>query len=329
MKKNALTEIWKLIRKKAYIQAIRQLESNADRHDPEALALLAHIYYLMQDYTSAETYANAALRYHSGNRRALSVLGEIACKKSDWKSAEGYYSEAVRLYPRMVFPAIRAAYIQCRLNQPRKAIDILHRISEFHPDNLEILNALQQSYILAGKQAEAEAVKRKISEISQANDTITPQQFIESLNKLDPHRAIAQLKIALDLESYKGNPTLLSHLASLLIETEQYSEAIPILEDLARQFPRSDSFKLKLAGCLAREKRCRESLDILDAMDHLKNSVQWIIMYLEANILAGNLQTAMDTAVSTLLRYPKNRRVRKIVNQLRKRGVKPSDGLLK
>jgi pentatricopeptide repeat protein len=322
-----LSKAWDLIRNGDLHQAITLIESSDDI-DAFELATLAHCYYLLQDYSNSEMYSKKSLSINSRQRLALTTQAEILLKRGQLDDACNFFLEAHRHHPHDLYCALRYAHCLILQEKQHEAHQLLQKLTEMHPDQPEILKLLHQTLYFEGNYPAAESLAARLTGISQDQDTVDSRQFIISLGTLEPEKAIEQLNKILTLESYKKDIELRTHLVDLLIHQEDYANAVPHLELLHRIIPRSDPIRFRLVSCLIRTGNPQKALELLESMKHKSNDLKWKMCRIEALSVSGNLQTAMDEAVQALIKHPKERRVRRLLEQLRKRGIRPSPDLL-
>jgi len=132
----------------------------------------------------------------------------------------------------------------------------------------------------------------------------------------------------LKLPSFEDKTPFHEKLADLYIRTGQFADAIPHLEVVLSQRPRSDSLKIRLANCLVRSNRACDAMDLIDTMKHCSGDRRVITLRIEVIAALGSGQEAIDLCVRYLLDFPRDKRLRRLLDLLRKKGLVPTPGIL-
>ena len=112
-------------------KSIRTLQgalTSKKKHNKDVYAIMAKVYYDMQDYEKAQDNALKSYKIDNNNSRALLVLGDLSYREKDYKTALKYYRDAeANDKNSSVYPAkIAMAYEQ--LGKEKKAIEIYEKI---------------------------------------------------------------------------------------------------------------------------------------------------------------------------------------------------------
>jgi tetratricopeptide (TPR) repeat protein len=324
-----LNEARKLARSGQFREAIAVLENSpATAESGHRNAALAHFYYMLASYETARLHAERALSLLPRNRFALITLGDIYFKLKQWERAAGFYSEADRISQGNPYTASRLSSVFLEMNRAGDAVHVLERALEGNSEDVNLLEKLELAYRLEGLKDKSSKIRSQIEQLTKKDDSLNINQLVKSLNQLEPEKAIQQAKRILELPKYREDPKIHESCANLLAAQNRFEEAIPHFEKALSVWPRSDSIKLKLAHCLNKSNRPEESLKLLNEMRHLETDRAYIETMIEAEAAGGNGQMAIDHAIEALLKNPKSRQLRRLVNELRKKGLRPSQGLL-
>ncbi len=317
---------WELSRNGSHREAIQLIESTPDLRPLDRVqAALAHFHYMLGDYISAEGYAQQCLSMNRRNKTALTILGEIRCKSQRYHDATDYFKEAYQYYPKDLYVAVRLGQMLLDQSRTQEAIAVFEKAREFNPQHAELLDDLYYCYQITGNQQAADLLKRSINHLPFNNQD---NELINKLRSLEPEIAVRQIEIILRLPSATHKTPLHALMAGSLIKLGRFNEAIPHLEQVILERPRSESTKIRLANCYTRCGRAKDALELLHSLKIPGIDLRVIQAKVEALAAAGNGQHAMDIAFRFLAQYPDDKRLRKIVNLLRKKGMTPSPGLL-
>ncbi|MBN1549822.1 tetratricopeptide repeat protein [bacterium] len=328
IRRQLLSKAWEISQTGDNQSAISLIESQSPPRHPSENAALAHFSYLLEKYDAAEQYALQALSSDPHHRLALSCLGEIHYRKGDIPTAITYFQEAFRLHSGDDYLGQRLAWMFILDDEPHQAIPVLESVCENNRENYEVLTLLLLSYEYAGLHDKAQHLKTYINQSTTDDESVQTARFIKALNALDTDTAVRQLKIILRSPTFSGNDKLHDFMADLLIRKEHFEDALLHLEKVRQHRPRSDAVKIRIAKCLAKTGKASEAFLEIDNIRHRRKDPRVESIYIEILAQTGKGQEAIDLAVKALLKNPKNRFLRKIMNQLRKEGFKPSDGVL-
>jgi hypothetical protein len=85
---------------------------------------------------------------------------------------------------------------------------------------------------------------------------------------------------------------------------------------------------MKTARCYLLAGKPEKTLALLQESPFIQYGEAWYETYIEALFRADQKQEAMDMCLQVLMNCPRNRKLRKILNTLRKQGIKPSPDAL-
>ena len=327
--KSQLKQAWELAKSGSWQMAIQTLENQQKNFSAIELASLAHFNYLGEQFDASSYYASQSLLQDPHNRTALVTLAEIAIKKNLLNEARNYLEDACQFHRKEIFPVLRLTFVLCTQGEYDTAIQYLERAREYNSQNRELLKELIAVNGLAGNLRALAGLKKQLKDMEPSGDELDREQYISGLAKMPPDKAIHQLKTILSISSYREDVSLNGYMSELLMREKRFAEAVPYLEKIQIARPRSIGIKQNLIRCLVRSGRPVEALEILDGLEFSRDRPALQIARMEALATAGRLQEAMDLTFAFLLINPQNRAARRILNQLIKRGVKPSKKIKK
>jgi tetratricopeptide (TPR) repeat protein len=324
-----LDKAWDIAREGNYREAAVLLEAQPGTpQKPHRLAALAHFYFMMNNLDSAIHYANQALELNPRLKLALMTIGAVHHKSRNYEEALKFYQESFRWHPEDVFAGLRLAAVMIDLHNYQAAIDILEKLRSIDSKNRELLGKLEMAYLFAGDAPKSKQIRDIQNELFAGDADRSVDTLMASLESKPPDDAIRMLEKIMTVSIYQVNPKMNRKMSELLIKEHRFADAIPYLRKLLAGSSRSDNLRLKLAACLARSGGYQEALELLNAMPYLMDSPAWQTVQVEALAAAGKMREAMDSAFQSLLKHPRNRRLRQLVIILKKRGCEPSPGIL-
>lgn len=292
------------------------------------MSSLAHFYYMIDNTETSELYAMKSLELNPRSRLALTTLAEIRYRQDRVHESLRYFKEAFAVHPRDTYTVLRLAQILVKMKRFEDAVTTLEKAREIHPDDPGILKDLQVAYAFAGRIEDADRLDQIILELSRQRQSDQEDMLYSGLQRMEPSKALRQLRIILASPSFRSNLRFYELAADLAIRESGFEEAVGYLEFLQNRQPRSSSVTVKLAECFTRTGRPDRSLEILRQPHLHQSDIRILLARIDALHTMGKLQESMDMAVKGLLDHPRNRRLRKWVTQLRKKGFKPSPDTL-
>lgn len=303
--------------------AVDLLEKSDEFIDsPRVSALLAHYYYLLRHYESSGAAARKALESNPVNKLALYTMGELSMKSRNLDDAEMYFREVLAAGSLSAHPYIRLADIFCSRQDFDGAIEILQQSLENHTGHADLLEKLHYSLTMAGRIKEAQQI-RKTRVQAQDNDSADIKNLLNRFENLESFKAIEQLKILASMKHYQSEPLIHDRMAYYLTREGNYAEAISYLETLVRLQPRNDNAVLRLAEALALSNNPEKAKTILEPIARYRNDMRVKLIKLQLDIASGELQTAMKVCVELLRDSPRNKKLRQILKDLSRAGIRP------
>lgn len=306
------------------LEALEHLEAGADRHNsPRVWALIAHFYYMNEQFETSAASAQRALELNPKNRLALQTMGEICMKSRNFPEAESWFKETIESGPRSAHPFLRLASVYLAQRQYSNAINVLYSGLEKFTGHVELLERLHYALMMDGRTREAADI-RKTRIRAESSDTPDIRALLNRFEALERTRAVDQLKTLASMEHYRSEAALHDQLARYLIELERYSEAVPFLNTVLELQGRNDHARLNLALCLIKSDELQRAWTILDAMGRYRDDVPFLIVRIEALVAEGRLSEALGICMESLRSNPRDKRLRKWLQTLKRKGARPS-----
>jgi tetratricopeptide (TPR) repeat protein len=304
-------------------EAVELLESGDRFRDSARFwAFSAHLQYLLEQYDTAKIAADRALELDPRNRLALQTLGEIEMKAGRFPEAETWFREAIASNPRSTHPYLRLAAVYLAQLRYADAADILYRGLEKFSGHAQLLERLQYALTMDGRIREAGQI-RKTRRMTASRDAPDMRAFLNRFEGLPIDRAIDQLKLLASMEHYRDEPLLHDQLARYLIERERFPEAVPHLESVIRFQPRNNHARLNLAYCLFKTGASERAWGILSTMESYRNDTFFNLVKIEGFIVENRLKEALEMCIEQLRLHPRDKRLRKALQFLKRKGVQP------
>ncbi|MBN1878818.1 tetratricopeptide repeat protein [bacterium] len=284
-------------------------------------ALVSHYHFCLQQYDAAEIAARKALEGDPTNRLALQTYGELMVKRSNLDQAETFFLEAIVAGSTSHHVYLRLASIYITRLQYDRAIDILRQGLEKHTGHDILMERLQYALTMDSRIEEAKKIRE--SRIQSVSDTPDIRGLLNRFEGLDRHHAIKQLKLLASMEHYRKEASLHDQLARYLMDIGRYSEAVPFLETVIKLQNRNENARLNLAQCLVRTGDVTGAWAILEPMSRYRQDLPFQIILIEALIAANRLQEALDLCMRLLLSNPRDKRLRRLLQDLKRQGIRP------
>lgn len=284
-------------------------------------ALIAHYHFVLQQYEASELAARKALEAEPSNRLALHTCGELMLKKSNYPQAEMYFREALAAGSRSPVPYLRLAYIYISLYQFDRAVDILNQGLEKHTGHPELMERLQYALTMDGRIQDAERIRK--SRQNTASSIPDMRALLNRFEGLEREHAIRQLKLLASMEHYRDEAALHDQLSRYLMAADRYIEAIPHLEIVIGLQNRNDAARLNLALSYIRTGDSDRAWQILEPMQRYRQDLQFRMVIVEALSASGRHREALDMCIDLLEENPRNRRLRGLLKQLKRKQLKP------
>lgn len=119
------------------INALQGAVSKKRSSNGVVYALMARIYFDMDEFEKASDSAKKAYRINFDNPDALVVLGDLNFRDKEYEKARGYYKKACSKDKKSYEPFLKLAQSYQKLNKEKKAKEIYTKILKTHFDSVE------------------------------------------------------------------------------------------------------------------------------------------------------------------------------------------------
>lgn len=116
------------------IRTLQGATTSKRSHNKDVYALMARVYYDMNDFEKALDSAQKAHKIDSNNATALLVLGDLSYRKQDYKTALKYYKDAENNDRASSICPIRVAQTYEQLGKEKKAYELYEKILKTYSD---------------------------------------------------------------------------------------------------------------------------------------------------------------------------------------------------
>ncbi len=116
------------------IRTLQGAVTSKKKHNKAVYAIMARVYFDMQDYEKAQDTALKAIKLDSGNPVALLVLGDLNYRNGEFKEALKYYKDAQNHDKDSWICPVKIAQTYEQLGKEKKAIEIYEKVLKTYSD---------------------------------------------------------------------------------------------------------------------------------------------------------------------------------------------------
>lgn len=116
------------------IRTLQGAVTSKKKHNKAVYAIMARVYFDMQDYEKAQDNALKAHKLDGSNPVALLVLGDLSFRNRDFKEALKYYKDAESHDKNSWICPVKIAQTYEQLNKEKKAIEIYEKVLKTYSD---------------------------------------------------------------------------------------------------------------------------------------------------------------------------------------------------
>ncbi len=237
-------------------RAIVLLGSKPDAAYPHYLR--AKIYAESRDAANAATHLDRAVALRPDFAEAWSDLGEARKNLSDDDSALRAYSRAVELNPDDAVAQTRLGAKLLEVDKGHEAVAHLQRAARLDPNNQSTLNALQLALRRDGRRDEADAIKRRLTDLLRDKDK-ADQNLVAAIELNNKGATLekagdlpgAQEKYAAALAIYPEHIGIRTNLAVALLKLGRWKEGLQQMREALRRDPGNTDLQKALNDALA------------------------------------------------------------------------------
>ncbi len=116
------------------IRSLQGAVTSKKKHNKLVYALMARVYFDMQDYEKAQDNALKAEKLDSNNPMTLLVLGDLSYRNKDFKEALKYYKDAESNDKNSWICPVKIAQTYEQLGKEKKAVEIYEKVLKTYSD---------------------------------------------------------------------------------------------------------------------------------------------------------------------------------------------------
>ena len=245
--------------------AIRLLGKKPEAAYPHYLR--AKIYSEQRDHAKAVLELEQAVALRPDFGEAWSDLGEARKNLFDDNGALKAFRKAVELSPEDAVAQTRLGSTLLDAGQTHEGVSHLQEAARLDPKNQSALNALQLALRRDGQPEQADAVKKRLTELLRERDKAdqTLVAAIELNNRGADLEKSGDLRGALDkyraaLELFPEHVGIRTNLAVALLKLGQWDEGLDQMREALRRDPNNAELKAALEDALAQHRAHRQTL---------------------------------------------------------------------
>lgn len=253
------------------IEGLKLFEKKDPEHRTMAATNLSFIYFLEQDYSQAEKYADMAYTNDRYNAKALVNKGNCLLVKGEFEMAKQFFLEAIGVEADCVEAIYNLGLVNVRMGsyaEAQQAFEKLHTVIPHNPEVIyQIANLYEQTNDLAS------AIKWfNILSTRVPSDPVVLARMGQIFNKQDDESQAFHYH----LESYRHYPVsldVISWLGVWYVKSELYEKAIHFFERAAQIQPSEVKWRLMVTSCYRRMHNYQKALELYESIyaEHPEN----------------------------------------------------------
>ena len=239
--------------------------SNSERVD--ALTLLGHLHIARSRVTDAGKVLIEALKLDPKSGPALAGMGEVLFREGRYTDALARFEAGIQADPDGIASKIGVAKTRIALERLQDAKDMLRKLREAHPNDVQVAFWMGRAEELLGDKAAAEALYAEAIRLGGTRpEVVEPYIALSQLMAAEGRTAEAEAKLAEARRQLPGSSAIHKALGDMYLAAGRYEAARGELE-AARQIDPDDlSALFKLGVTLRHMKRYDESAAMFDAV---------------------------------------------------------------
>ncbi|KAM4795326.1 intraflagellar transport protein 88 homolog isoform 2-T2 [Rhinophrynus dorsalis] len=250
------------LRQKDFTQAVETLkmfEKKDSRVKSAAATNLSFLYFLENEYTQADLYADLAVASDRYNPSALTNKGNAVFIIGDYEKAAEYYKEALRNDSSCTEALYNLGLTHKKLNRLEEALDCFLKLHAILRNSAQVLSQIANLYeMLEDPNQAIEWLMQLISVIP------TDSQALAKLGELYDIEGDKSQAFQYYYESYRYFPSnieVIEWLGAYYIDTQFCEKAIQYFERAALIQPTQVKWQLMVASCYRRSGNYQKALD--------------------------------------------------------------------
>ncbi|XP_044524241.1 intraflagellar transport protein 88 homolog [Gracilinanus agilis] len=250
------------LRQKDFNQAVETLkmfEKKDSRVKSAAATNLSFLYYLENEFTQANSYADLAVNSDRYNPSALTNKGNTVFANGDYEKAAEFYKEALRNDSSCTEALYNIGLTYKKLNRLDEALDCFLKLHAILRNSAQVLYQIANVYeIMEDPNQSIEWLMQLISVVP------TDSRALSKLGELYDNEGDKSQAFQYYYESYRYFPSnieVIEWLGAYYIDTQFCEKAIKYFERAALIQPTQVKWQLMVASCYRRSGNYQKALD--------------------------------------------------------------------
>ena len=246
-------------------EALRAAASKSERVD--ALTQLGHLHIARSRITDAGKVLIEALKLDPKSGPALAGMGEVLFREGRYTDALARFEAGIQADPNGITAKIGVAKTRIALERLQDAKDMLRKLREAHPNDVQVAFWIGRADELLGDKAAAEASYAEAIRLGGTRpEVVEPYIALSQLMAAEGRAAEAEAKLAEARRQLPGSVAIHKALGDMYLSAGRYEAARTELEAARRIDPDDLAVVFKLGVTLRQMKRYEESAEMFDAV---------------------------------------------------------------
>jgi len=250
------------------IEALKAFEKKDVQHRAMAATNLSFIYFLEQEYETAEKHADVAYQNERYNAKALVNKGNCVHIRGDFDLAKQFYLEAIGVEADCVDAIFNLGLVNIQMGAIQEAHQAFQKLHALIPHNPEVI------YQIANLYEQGEDLENAIKWFNILITRVpTDPGILHRMGAIFQKQDDESQAFHYHLESYRHYPVsldVISWLGVWYVKQEMYEKAIHFFERASQIVPNEVKWRLMVTSCYRRMQNYQKALDLYEKI-HLEN----------------------------------------------------------
>ncbi|XP_053312410.1 intraflagellar transport protein 88 homolog [Spea bombifrons] len=241
------------------VETLKMFEKKESRVKSAAATNLSFLYFLENDHSQADVYADLAVSSDRYNPSALTNKGNVVFVTGDYEKATEYYKEALRNDSSCTEALYNLGLTYKKVNRLEEALDCFLKLHAIFRNSAQVLSQIASLYEML--EDTSQAIEWLMQLISVAP---TDPHALTKLGELYDTEGDKSLAFQYYYESYRYFPSnieVIEWLGAYYIDTQFCEKAIQYFERAALIQPTQVKWQLMVASCYRRSGSYQKALD--------------------------------------------------------------------
>jgi len=253
------------------IAGLKMFEKKDKHHQAMAATNLSFIYFLEQEYSQAEKYADLGYKNDRYNAKALVNKGNCLLVKGEFEMSKQFYLEAIGVEADCVEAIYNLGLVNLKMGSFQEAQQAFEKLHSIVPHNPEVIWQIANLYEHTNDLHNA--IKWfNILSTRVPSDPLVLARMGQIFNKQDDESQAFHYH----LESYRHYPVsldVISWLGVWYVKSEMYEKAIHFFERASQIQPDEVKWRLMVTSCYRRMHNYQKALDLYEQIhtEHPEN----------------------------------------------------------